>query len=254
MMKPEPSERLSGRGAGPGCWRGTKRRKNSSTSSSSIPGTWGSALRRTAWVVLMLTTAPPCSSTRRVKSGSSRACAKAAAQNAASQSAARLCMTRIFSSPVTAASLRLAVLNGIRDALHARGRRLADHGHHVIGDFARIDVDRAHARETGAHHVAPALQRLDEHRYRGEAVRIHHLPYGLRLAHAALELDDLVESGQLGGEPPAREMGRGRRGVFHPPGARRVARPHHVARDIADRQLREHELLDALPGGVEGDR
>src|SRR5260370_24499991 len=31
---------------------------------------------------------------------------------------------------------------------------------------------------------------------------------------------------------PARELGRGRRGVFHPPGARRVARSHHVARDI----------------------
>src|SRR6266540_2749119 len=39
-----------------------------------------------------------------------------------------------------------------------------------------------------------------------------------------------------------------------PPAARRVARLHHVAGDIADRKLREHELLDALPGGVESDR
>src|SRR2546425_3282074 len=72
-MNPEPSERLSERGPGPGpgtpgCWRGIKRRKNSWISSSSMPGICGSALvRRTACVVLMLTTALPCSSTRRVK-------------------------------------------------------------------------------------------------------------------------------------------------------------------------------------------
>jgi hypothetical protein len=67
-----------------------KRRKNSSTSSSSMPGTCGTApcARRTACVVLMLTTALPCSSTSRVKSGSSRACASTVALNAASHSAA----------------------------------------------------------------------------------------------------------------------------------------------------------------------
>ena len=91
MMKPEPSERLSGRGPRscgpwPGGCRGMKRRKNSSTSSSSIPGTCGTAAeRRTACVVLMLTTALPCSSTSRVKSGS---CACTASDNAASHSAA----------------------------------------------------------------------------------------------------------------------------------------------------------------------
>src|SRR5438093_3496269 len=181
MMKPEPSERLSerGEGPGPGCpgpgWRGMKRRKNSRTSSSSIPGTCGSApVRRTACVVLMLTTALPWSSTRRVKSGRSRcACACAARQNTASHRAATALIVLIYG---LLEFLWTTVLDGIGDALHACRRCFAHDGHHVIGDLAGINMDRAQAREAGARRVAARLQRLDEHRDRGEAVGIHHLP------------------------------------------------------------------------------
>src|SRR5687768_14259011 len=160
MMKPEPSERASGRAPGPGCWRGMKRRKNSSTSSSSIPGTCGALpVRRGACVVLMFTTALPWSSTRRVKSGSSRtACAAAATLNEASHKASSaltafiLCSLRL---------LRTAVLYGIGDALHARRRCFAHHGDHVIGHLPRVDMDGAHASKPGAHRVAAAFERLD---------------------------------------------------------------------------------------------
>src|ERR687896_1189215 len=175
MMKPEPSERASGRGLGPGCWRGMKRRKNSSISSSSRPGPWGTAPppRRTACVVLMLTTALPCSSTRRVKSGSSRtACAIAEAQKAASHRVTKAFTTFIF---VSRKLLRPAILYRVGDALHARRRGLADHRHHVIGDLARIDMDGPHAGEAGAHRIAPAFERFDENRDRRQAVRVHHL-------------------------------------------------------------------------------
>ena len=124
MMKPEPSERASGwRGPwpGPGCWRGMKRRKNSSTSSSSIPGTWGVApLRRTAWVVLMLTTALPWSSTRRVKSGSSRtACANALAQKTASQRLTHALTTFILYLPKPVYGLRYSTALAMRCTLAA---------------------------------------------------------------------------------------------------------------------------------------
>src|SRR5437773_10894418 len=169
MMKPEPSERLSerGEGPGPGCpgpgWRGMKRRKNSRTSSSSIPGTCGSApVRRTACVVLMLTTALPWSSTRRVKSGRSRcACACAARQKAASHRAARALIVRMQSLLVF---LRPPIFDGIGNALHARRGCFAHDGHHMVRDFAGIDVDGAEAREAGACRVAARLQRLDEYR------------------------------------------------------------------------------------------
>src|SRR5688572_15733559 len=179
MMKPEPSERLSGRAPpGPGgCWRGMKRRKNSSTSSSSMPGTCGAApLRRTACVVLMLTTALPWSSTRRVKSGSSRtACANAMVENRTSQAAvtALAAFMFLFSRESLLLLLRPAVFHRVGDALHAGRRCLAHHGHHVVRDLARVDVDRAHAGEPGAHRVAASIERLDEHRYRREAVRVH---------------------------------------------------------------------------------
>src|ERR1700741_2332001 len=197
MMKPEPSERASGwRGPGPGCWRGMKRRKNSSTSSSSIPGTWGVApLRRTACVVLMLTTALPWSSTRRVKSGSSRtACANALAQKTASQRLTHALTTFILDLPKPVYGLRLAILDRVGDALHASGRRLADHGHHVVGDFARINVDRAHAGKPGAHRIAASFERLDEHRHRSEAVRVDDPPPRAGFAQPALQLDDLVKA------------------------------------------------------------
>src|SRR5438552_90886 len=210
MMKPEPSERLSERGAGPGpgpgCpgpgWRGMKRRKNSSTSSSSIPGTCGSApVRRTACVVLMFTTALPCSSTRRVKSGRSR-CAWAARQKAASHSVASALMVLIYS---LLEFLRPPIFDGICDALHARRGRLAHDGHHMVRHLACIDVDRAEARKAGARRLAARLQRFDEHRDGGEAIGIDHLADRVRFAHAARELNHLVEAGQLGREAPAGE-------------------------------------------------
>src|SRR2546430_12625430 len=165
MMKPEPSERLSerGEGPGPGCpgpgWRGMKRRKNSRTSSSSIPGTCGSApVRRTACVVLMLTTALPWSSTRRVKSGRSRcAWACAAMQKAASHRAATALIVLMQS---LLEFLRPSVFDGIGDALHARRRCFAHDGHHVIGDLAGINMDRAQAREDGTRRLAARLPRL----------------------------------------------------------------------------------------------
>src|SRR6266850_2715798 len=200
MMKPEPSERLSERGAGagpgpgPGCpgpgWRGMKRRKNSRTSSSSMPGTCGRApVRRTACVVLILTTALPWSSTRRVKSGRSRvtsrvtslcACAWAARQKAASHRATRALIVLIY---CLLEFLGTTVFDCIGDALHARRGCFSHDGDHVIGDLAGINMDRAQAREPGARRLAARLQRLDEHRDCGEAVGVHHLPDGLRFAH-----------------------------------------------------------------------
>src|SRR3954451_19315821 len=175
MTKPEPSERLSARGAGPcpcpGCpgpgWRGMKRRKNSSTSSSSMPGTCGSAVgRRTACVVLMLTTALPCSSTRRVKSGS---CAWAASEKAASHSAAMALRVVMFLSWF----LGTPILHRIGDSLHACGRCFPHDGHHMVRDLAGIDMDRAQAGKPGALRLAVRRERLDEHRYGGEAVGKH---------------------------------------------------------------------------------
>src|SRR5574339_387988 len=212
-MNPEPSERDSERGPGPwpgpGCWRGMKRRKNSSTSSSSMPGTCGTApLRRTAWVVLMLTTALPCSSTSRVKSGSSRtACAAAMEEKTTSQAAVSVFTAFIFCLSPGARS-GLAILDRVGDALHAHRRRLAYHGHHVVGNLARIDVDGAHARKPGARRLALRFQRLDEHRDRRHAVGIHHLAGRARLAEPALQLDDLLEAGQLLRQPPAGELRR----------------------------------------------
>src|SRR5882672_7500316 len=225
MMKPEPSERLSERGAGPGpgpgCpgpgWRGMKRRKNSRTSSSSMPGTCGRApVRRTACVVLILTTALPWSSTRRVKSGRSRvtsrvtslcACACAARQKAASHRAAMALIVLMQSLLVF---LRPTILDGIGNALHARRGCFSYDGHHVVRDLAGIDMDGAQAREPGARRLAARLQRLDEHRDRGEAVGVHHLTDRLRFAHAPRQFDDLVEAGQLRGQAPAGEARRRR--------------------------------------------
>src|SRR5882762_1910993 len=140
MMKPEPSERLSERGPGPGAGcRGMKRRKNPSTTSSSMPGTCGSEVgRRIACVVLMLTTALPCSSTRRVKSGS---CACAARQNTASHSAAMALRVVMLLSWF----LGTPILHRIGDALHACGGCFAHDGHHVVRDLASIDMNRPEA-------------------------------------------------------------------------------------------------------------
>src|ERR1700741_773662 len=169
MMKPEPSERLSERGLGPGAgcpgpgWRGMKRRKNSSTSSSSMPGTCGSAVgRRPACVVLMLATALPCSSTRRVKSGG-WACA--ASDNAASHSAATALRVVMFLSWF----LGTPILHRIGNALHACGRCFAHDGPHVVRGLAGIYMDRAEAGKPGARRLALRCERLDEDRDGGEA-------------------------------------------------------------------------------------
>src|ERR1700682_3467735 len=154
-----------------------KRRKNSWISSSSMPGTCGKAPRRTAWVVLMFTTAFPCSSTRRVKSGKPCVWASAVAQNAASHRAGRALRTRMFDLLMIfylSLLLRAAVFDRIRNALHAHGWRFSDHCHPVVGHFAGIDVDGAHAGEP--RRGAAALERFDEHRDRRQAIRIHHLP------------------------------------------------------------------------------
>src|SRR5262245_60040038 len=231
-----------------------KRRKNSSTSSSSIPGTWGAApLRRTACVVLMLTTALPCSSTRRVKSGSSRtAWADARVEKRTSQAAVAVLTAFILSLSQKARS-GLAILDCVGDALHARRRRFADYGHHVIGDLSCIDMDGAHAGKARPHRVAASLERLDENRYRRQTVRINHLPRRARLADPALELDHLVEARQLARQSPAGEPGRRRRRVLHAPALRDEARAHHLARHRADGELREGELLDPLVRRVDGD-
>src|SRR5438874_6455233 len=191
MTKPEPSERLSARGAGPwpgwpgwpgpGC-RGMKRRKNSSTSSSSMPGTCGSAaLRRTACVVLMLTTALPCSSTTRVKSGRSR-WATAAMLNAASHRAAS---TLIVLIGLSLFFLRPPIFDGIPYALHAGRRRFADDRDHVVRHLPRINMDRAQAGKAGARRLAAPGERLDEYRDGGEAIGVHDLSYRLRVAQLA---------------------------------------------------------------------
>src|ERR1051326_2812861 len=144
---------------------------------------------------------------------------------------------------------RTAKLYRVGDSLHADGRGLPDHRDHVVCDFARIDVDGPHASKArrsvapalvdGPHaskarrSVAPALQGLDEYRHRGEPVGEHHLPGGAGLAEAALELDDLVEPRQLGGEPPAGEAGRGGPGILDAPVLPFVAGAHHVAGGVA---------------------
>ena len=94
----------------------------------------------------MLTTAVPCSSTRRVKSGSSRACARRgqAEQSQTTERQGRFCCShRFVSSSPDAYCGYGRILDRVGDALHARRRRLADHGNHVIRHFAGIDVDRA---------------------------------------------------------------------------------------------------------------
>src|SRR3954470_24990458 len=154
-----------------------KRRKNSWISSSSMPGTCGSALRRTACVVLMFTTAFPCSSTRRVKSGRTWVWASATAQNAVSQRPATALTTRIASLLKLCSLLRAAVFHRIRDALHARRGRLAHHGDPVLRHLASIDVHRAHAGEAGA--GAAPVERLEEHGNGRETVRVRPLPHRL---------------------------------------------------------------------------
>src|ERR1051326_7762913 len=146
---------------------------------------------------------------------------------------------------------RTAKLYRVGDSLHADGRGLPDHRDHVVCDFARIDVDGPHASKA-RRSVAPALQGLDEYRHRGEPVGEHHLPGGAGLAEAALELDDLVEPRQLGGEPPAGGAGRGGPGILDAPVLPFVAGAHHVAGDVAGGELREHQRLDAMSGGVDG--
>src|SRR5688572_14487350 len=169
-----------------------KRRKNSSTSSSSMPGTCGAAPgRRTACVVLMFTTALPWSSTRRVKSGSSRtACAAASVETRTSQTAVAALAAFIFCSPkalLFQCSLRLAVLDCVGDALHAARGRFTNYRNHVIRNLSSIDVDRAHAGQAGAHRLAAPFHRFDEHRDRGKAVGIDHLAGGARLPQAPLQ-------------------------------------------------------------------
>src|SRR5258708_30364876 len=115
--------------------------------------------------------------------------------------------------------VRTTKFDSVSDALHAHGRRLPDHGHHVIRDFARIDVDRAHAREPGAHRIAPALERLDEYRHRRKTVRIHQLPDRPRLAEPALEFAHLVKAGKLIAELPAGEARRRGSAVLDAPAA-----------------------------------
>src|SRR5260221_13929166 len=125
-----------------------RRRRIPSPFWSSMRGTCGRGrvVRRTACVVLMLTTALPCSSTRRVKSGSSR-CACAERQKAASHRAARALIVLIYG---LLKFLWTTILNCIGDALHARRGRLAHDGHHMVRHLARVDVDRAEARQAGA--------------------------------------------------------------------------------------------------------
>src|SRR3954470_14418234 len=227
-----------------------KRRKNSWISSSSMPGTCGSVLRRTACVVLMFTTAFPCSSTRRVKSGRTWVWARATAQNAASQRPATALTTRIASLLKMCSLLRTVVFDRIGDALHARGGRLAHYGDHVVCHLASIDVDRSHARESGS--GAAPVEGLDEHGNGRETVRVHHLAHRLGFAHATLELHDLLEARQLGAQAPASQARGRRRGILDAPGAgASVTRAHHLARHVDQRELREHKLLH-VPAGIEG--
>src|SRR5262245_8821467 len=188
MMKPEPSERLSGRPGpcpGPG-WRGMKRRKNSWISSSSMPGTCGTAgvaVRRADCVVLMLTTAAPCSSTRRVKSGSSRTWASAGPEATnASRTNHRLGFIRVLSL------LGALGFDAVGDAPYARRGCFANHRHEVVRHFTCVDIERAEIRHPGAHELAALAQRLDEDRYRGQAVGVDHLPDDQRFAQLAAHL------------------------------------------------------------------
>src|SRR5512135_2194949 len=159
MMKPEPRERVSERGPGStGGRRGMKRRKNSRSSSSSTPGICGSALRWTACLVLMFTTAGPWCSTSCVKSGSSRACAPtwppATSNNSATTPFTPL--MQYLPSPTgwigrrlycAEPLVRLAVVYGVRDALDTGGGCLTNHCYEVVGHLASIDIRRAQVRE-----------------------------------------------------------------------------------------------------------
>ena len=99
--------------------------------------------------------------------------------------------------------------------------------------------------------VAASLERLDEDRNRGEAVGIHHLAGGARLAQAALGSVTLwnPEARRRG---PSRQGAPGGLGILDAPVLHRVPRPHHVARDVAEAELRERELLDVAPRGIDG--
>src|SRR6185436_14530772 len=195
MMKPEPSDRLSGRGpcCGPCCgpgWRGMKRRKNSCTSSSSTPGICGTAAtRRAACVVLIFTTAAPWSSTSLTKSGRSR-CASAAPANSSASSATCALSQFILVPPL----LWLSEFDPGGNALHTGGGRLAHHRHDVVRHLPRVDLESAEARRAGLHGRAASRQRFYEHRHRGNAVGIHHLAGWPRLAQGARHLDDLAKA------------------------------------------------------------
>src|SRR5437588_1363110 len=113
-------------------------------------------------------------------------------------------------------------------------------------------MDGTEARKPGARRLAVRRERLDEHRHGGKPVGKDELSHGLRFAHAARELDHLVEAWQLGIDAPARKS-RGRRGgVLHPPAGGGMARLHHVRGDAPDVELGERELLYRVAGGVHG--
>ena len=100
--------------------------------------------------------------------------------------------------------------------------RFAHHGDHVIGHLAYRYGSRP-CCEPSAHRVAAPFERLDEHRNRGQAVGIHHLAAErARIAQAPLQLDHLLEAGQLGGKAPAGELRR--RGARRPRRANRAAK------------------------------
>src|SRR5438874_1510456 len=175
-MNPEPSERLSERGPGPGpgtpgCWRGMKRRKNSWISSSSMPGICGSALvRRTACVVLMLTTALPCSSTRRVKSGSTCVCASTVIQLAAELPAgeARRRGSAVLDAPAAGGLPRLHHVAAHRADGELREHELLDR---VAARIERDGLQQHAAVHVGVELVAVAqiVLRREHHRLAVEA-------------------------------------------------------------------------------------
>src|SRR5262245_62826261 len=103
----------------------------------------------------MLTTAGPCFSTSSVKSGNWAAPASGTASRNMRRTRLNMSMLvkrsvveyRFIPTAPASSARRSPEFERVGDLHHRRRRRLAQHGHHMVGDAPHIDVDRALVRQ-----------------------------------------------------------------------------------------------------------